>query len=176
MAGRHLTNRTQNRNTKSAATRQRVPRFCVTGTKENLLKRATKRWRRGRDSNPRNGSSPLTRFPVVPVKPLPHLSARDAHAASDHVRMAERQGFEPWEGKALNGFRDRPFQPLRHLSAKSSPGRKELAQECGAFVSEHPRYDIHAVVPPHIRGQRIDSGTARAEFGIPRTEHQPANP
>jgi hypothetical protein len=31
--------------------------------------------------------------------------------------MAERQGFEPWAPtKGRNGFRDRPFQPLRHLS------------------------------------------------------------
>ena len=51
--------------------------------------------------------------------------------------MAERQGFEPWEpSKGLNGFRNRPVQPLRHLSAyglnrktrtnlaRPSPGRQ----------------------------------------------------
>ena len=32
------------------------------------------RWRRGRDSNPREAYAP-TRFPVVPVRPLRHLSA-----------------------------------------------------------------------------------------------------
>src|SRR5262249_36977994 len=34
-------------------------------------------------------------------------------------RLAERQGFEPWEpSKGLNGFRNRPDQPLRHLSVR----------------------------------------------------------
>jgi hypothetical protein len=32
-------------------------------------------------------------------------------------QMAERQGFEPWDSKAINGFRDRPIRPLWHLSA-----------------------------------------------------------
>ena len=30
--------------------------------------------------------------------------------------FAERQGFEPWDPKRINGFRDRPVRPLRHLS------------------------------------------------------------
>ena len=29
---------------------------------------------------------------------------------------AEREGFEPPYTKGVNGFRDRPVQPLRHLS------------------------------------------------------------
>ncbi len=32
------------------------------------------------------------------------------------ARYSEREGFEPSEGKPLNGFRDRPIQPLWHLS------------------------------------------------------------
>ncbi len=32
------------------------------------------------------------------------------------LRVAERQGFEPWVPKRNNGFRDRPDRPLRHLS------------------------------------------------------------
>ncbi len=32
-------------------------------------------------------------------------------------QVAEREGFEPSVRKAHNGFRDRPVQPLRHLSA-----------------------------------------------------------
>jgi hypothetical protein len=32
------------------------------------------------------------------------------------LRLAERQGFEPWEGETLNGFQDRRFKPLSHLS------------------------------------------------------------
>ncbi len=35
-------------------------------------------WRRGRDSNPRYGSTPHTRFPGEPVQPLRHLSERKA--------------------------------------------------------------------------------------------------
>ena len=30
--------------------------------------------------------------------------------------LAERVGFEPTEGQALNGFQDRRFRPLSHLS------------------------------------------------------------
>ncbi|GEM_PF-3278939 len=33
------------------------------------------KWRRGRDSNPRYGYKPYTRFPGEPVRPLRHLSA-----------------------------------------------------------------------------------------------------
>ena len=36
--------------------------------------RAANEWRRERDSNPRNAFA-LTRFPIVPIKPLSHLSA-----------------------------------------------------------------------------------------------------
>ena len=31
----------------------------------------------------------------------------------------ERQGFEPWVPKEHNDFRDRPIQPLWHLSSKN---------------------------------------------------------
>ena len=35
-------------------------------------------------------------------------------------KFAEGQGFEPWvPTKEHNGFRDRPFQPLRHPSENS---------------------------------------------------------
>jgi hypothetical protein len=34
--------------------------------------------RRGRDSNPRTRSTPVTRFPIVPVQPLRHLSSGTA--------------------------------------------------------------------------------------------------
>ncbi len=36
--------------------------------------RHNKDGRRGRDSNPRTRSTPVTRFPVAPVQPLRHLS------------------------------------------------------------------------------------------------------
>ena len=32
------------------------------------------------------------------------------------IIMAERQGFEPWEGVTFAGFQDRCFRPLSHLS------------------------------------------------------------
>jgi hypothetical protein len=35
---------------------------------------------------------------------------------SSSILLAERQGFEPWEGVTLNGFQDRRFKPLSHLS------------------------------------------------------------
>ena len=36
------------------------------------------------------------------------------------LMLAERQGFEPWvTQKSHNGFRDRPDQPLWHLSVRS---------------------------------------------------------
>ena len=36
------------------------------------------------------------------------------------IKMAERQGFEPWDDIAVSGFRDRPIQPLWHLSVYNS--------------------------------------------------------
>src|SRR5512134_680738 len=40
--------------------------------------------------------------------------------------MAERVGFEPTVPFGYNGFRDRPIQPLSHLSARSGRGRDSL--------------------------------------------------
>jgi hypothetical protein len=41
-------------------------------------------------------------------------------AGTPFILMAERQGFEPWEQEnPFNGFRDRPDQPLWHLSELS---------------------------------------------------------
>ncbi len=34
------------------------------------------------------------------------------------VLMAEREGFEPPDGFAINGFQDRRLKPLGHLSVK----------------------------------------------------------
>ena len=41
-----------------------------------LVPAASQSQRRGRDSNPRTRLTPVTRFPVVPVQPLRHLSRR----------------------------------------------------------------------------------------------------
>jgi hypothetical protein len=40
----------------------------------------------------------------------------DSHEKIDNTLLAERQGFEPWDDTVINGFRDRPIQPLWHLS------------------------------------------------------------
>ena len=40
--------------------------------------------------------------------------------------LEERQGFEPWEGITLNGFQDRRFKPLSHLSIQR--GRNSLLE------------------------------------------------
>ena len=44
--------------------------------------------RRGRDSNPRDGLAP-TRFPVVPDRPLQHLSVLGAHTHTARLRMVQ---------------------------------------------------------------------------------------
>ncbi len=54
------------------------------------------------------GTLRYTRFPVVHLRPLGHLSRK----------MAERVGFEPTVGNAYNRFRDCRLRPLGHLSAE----------------------------------------------------------
>ena len=57
--------------------------------------RTSIKWRRGRDSNPRTRSTPVTRFPVAPIQPLWHLSIAAWCAASierlRHVGLCRRQ-------------------------------------------------------------------------------------
>ena len=36
------------------------------------------------------------------------------------AKMAERQGFEPWQDFSSNGFRNRPLQPLEYRSKAKS--------------------------------------------------------
>src|SRR3954469_20075046 len=45
--------------------------------------------RRGRDANPRGGSTPPTRFPVALLKPLGHLSVPPARVAPGEGLQAE---------------------------------------------------------------------------------------
>ena len=106
-------------------------------------------WRRGRDSNPRYGSTPYTHFPGEPVQPLRHLS-RNLIVASGRPAAARRSvgitrpvlGLAlrvrfPLRGKShekllpaifsnprygstpYTHFPGEPVQPLRHLSRKS---------------------------------------------------------
>src|SRR6266550_9153404 len=108
------------------------PRFQITNCR-------FKTWRRGWDSNPRNGS-PFTAFPVLPIQPLLHLSNISDFRLpiadwSDRTRerflqtsqsaiinwqlaMSWRRGWDSNPRWALthSGFRDRCTNPLCDLS------------------------------------------------------------
>ena len=82
--------------------------------------------------------------------------------------LAERVGFEPTvRREPYNGFRDRPVQPLRHLSQQPASGqarrvyRIELApdQRCCALDS-HPYSDLHLALLrwPSSNGRTTGSG------------------
>ena len=87
-------------------------------------KRRRRAWRRGRDSNPRETCIP-TRFPVVPVRPLRHLSLGEPTQSADGAAI-RGQAFDGFGGESgirthgggdpHNGFRDRRLKPLSHLS------------------------------------------------------------
>jgi hypothetical protein len=68
-----------------------------------MLGPATRRiweWRRGRDLNPRHAFWTCTRFPVVPLRPLGHLSPTLTTPPRSRPwrKMAEGVGFEPTWG------------------------------------------------------------------------------
>src|ERR1043165_7601338 len=91
-------------------------------------------WRRGWDSNPRNGF-PFTAFPVLPVQPLLHLSRLpivDFQLPILHVAEIPKLAIGNWQSKITwrrgwdsnprwplshSGFRDRCTNPLCDLSA-----------------------------------------------------------
>lgn len=59
-------------------------------------------------------------------------SSISSTAVSYFEVMTEREGFEPSKDvAALNGFRDRPVQPLRHLSRMSPTARREAPRVPG---------------------------------------------
>src|SRR5262245_44141105 len=117
-------------------------RFAIADLELAILNRKSQignrqsHWRRGWDSNPRY-SFPYTAFPVLPVKPLLHLSrfsiadcqlsiseikALNAIAnRQSTIRMAERVGFEPTVPLRVQRFSRPPdsttLAPLRMLSA-----------------------------------------------------------
>src|SRR5262245_28888883 len=102
-------------------------------------------WRRGWDSNPRYGF-PYTAFPVLPVKPLLHLSRRKQKEKGKRTLLhfclfpfdsyltclTWRRGWDsnPRYPCGYNGFRDRPIQPLSHLSTLVSPSRLRRKKDC----------------------------------------------
>jgi hypothetical protein len=63
---------------------------------ESPVSRYIKSWRRGRDSNPRGGYKPPTRFPVAFLRPArTPLRTDNRREKPVPKRMAEREGFEP---------------------------------------------------------------------------------
>src|SRR3954466_254992 len=73
--------------------------------------------RRGRDSNPRTRLTPVTRFPVVPVQPLRHLSWRQRRVAAAPVRRPLRTP------RSVCGMSDQgPVVPRQPSSRPTDPG------------------------------------------------------
>jgi hypothetical protein len=69
------------------------------------------------------------------TEPRQEACAGTAHTRHSSRQMAERGGFEPpRDGTAPNGFRDRRFQPLSHLSAGQYSGLIRLGFEGGAVA------------------------------------------
>src|SRR5258708_3710786 len=89
--------------------RQRAPRSTrLTSDHEPLCL-----WRRGWDSNPRNGS-PFTAFPVLPIQPLLHLSPR--RISDFGLRIAEFQKSTAQKPKRL-GSKTNPQSEFRNLKS-----------------------------------------------------------
>jgi hypothetical protein len=62
----------------------------------------------------------------MPIVQLTPIDATPDLLRGPPVGQAERVGFEPTVDRtADNGFRDRPVQPLRHLSEGSATGDRE---------------------------------------------------
>ena len=86
-------------------------------------------WRRGRDLNPRYAFWTYTRFPVVPLRPLGHLSPVRANARSAMLHgkeMAEGVGFEPtWGLITPNSISSRArcdhFGTPPHVASEKTP-------------------------------------------------------
>src|ERR1043165_6067232 len=105
-------------------------------------------WRRGWDSNPRNGF-PFTAFPVLPVQSLLHLSSI-ANWQSKIGNQCWRRGWDSNPRWALthSGFRDRCTNPLCDLSASlfCSSAPEKFLHECAAFRLQHSRTDPDPVI------------------------------
>ena len=79
------------------------------------------------------------------------FSPRPAAPSDRLIQLAERVGFEPTDPRGVNGFRDRPDRPLRHLSA---PGRQ---------VYPPPRHGAT------VRKRSRKAAWARAEVSSPNS-------
>jgi hypothetical protein len=91
------------------------------------------------------------------------------------IFLAERLGFEPREPKGLNGFRDRPVQPLRHLSVIIISARQADRARANIYKnrrhvkaifphSDHPPWQAEpALLAVHVRG--IPYIPASANYG-----------
>ena len=101
--------------------------------------RQAHQWRRGRDSNPRNGFKPFTHFPGVLLQPLGHLSTDLTYVALDRLAALSLH--------------------LRQLSEPSA-----APTSTSAAFPPHPRRALRARRPLHSRG--LYSGSA---FGARQT-------
>ena len=74
-----------------------LPARSAAGSRSNpRISGYIKSWRRGRDSNPRGGYKPPTRFPVAFLRPArTPLRTDNPHEKPVSKKMAEREGFEP---------------------------------------------------------------------------------
>ncbi len=80
------------------------------------------------------GTLRYTRFPIVHLRPLGHLSNPNT---KEHrpLRPAERVGFEPTEALNLTRFRIVRLRPLGHLSASESILKPILESRCNCLKS-----------------------------------------
>ena len=111
-------------------------------------------WRRGWDSNPRNGF-PFTAFPVLPIQPLLHLSGKTLPISDCPLPIGSRGAHRPtlqkdqseigiWKSAMLwrrgwdsnprwalthSGFRDRCTNPLCDLSVIKAKGKSKKAKD-----------------------------------------------
>jgi hypothetical protein len=91
-------------------------------------------WRRGRDSNPRGGYKPPTRFPVAFLRPA-RTPLRTANPDEKPVskKMAEREGFEPSvQFYPYNRLAGGCLQPYSATSPQD-PGGGSRIRTCGAL-------------------------------------------
>src|SRR4029453_3573849 len=122
-------------------------------------------WRRGRDLNPRYAFWTYTRFPVVPLRPLGHLSpAVRTRAQPRSVAKKWRRG---WDSNPRGGsspptrFRVEPGATTSVPLPTSRP--KERLHQLARLGGEDAADDAHPVIP---RGRVEDPGSAHNGAGL----------
>src|SRR5512135_407110 len=142
-----------------------------------ILDRLPFDWRRGWDLNPRYRSR-YTRFPVVHLRPLGHLSSPCPgwRSAAPGKKMADSEGFEPPVPLPVHlissqapstssascppaDLTDFPRE-AKHLSPRS----EELPEEGAALLAPHPALHLEAVVQAGVLRQ-VHERAHRAGLG-----------